>query len=299
MASGASSFEVRKELMIDSALPRFAHVGDLLVARALVFNQTDHLLKAHASLIPGAGAIFEPGSDGRLELELTPGRATVVEFPVRLQAPAQEPWRWRVEAEGLSDESMATPPIVRPEPLLRDVRQFRLSSATNLLVGADPAVLELPERVAVRMAASPLALLGEGVDQLLHYPYGCVEQTGSSLLPWLALRDFPELLPAERRDPTNFTAAVQAGVQRFWSMQTPSGGLAYWPGGNVPQRWGSAYAAWILALARDAGIDVSTNRLTHLQQWLRDQWRADAVPVDATALHERCLTAFALAAGGV
>ncbi len=299
MAAGATSFEVRKELMIDSALPRFAHVGDRLVARALVFNQTDHVLKAHASLVPGAGARFEPGSDGRLELELPPGRATVVEFPVHLQAPAQEPWRWRVEADGLSDESVATLPILRPEPLLRDVRQFRLSSVTNLLIGADPAVLELPESVTLRMAASPLALLGEGVDQLLHYPYGCVEQTGSSLLPWLALKDFPELLPAERRDPTNFTAAVQVGVLRFWSMQTPSGGLAYWPGGNVPQRWGSAYAAWILARARDAGMDVSTNRLARLQQWLRDQWRADAVPVDATALHERCLTAFALAAGGV
>ena len=299
MAAGASSFEVRKELMIDSAMPRFAHVGDRLVARALVFNLTDHGLKAQVSLIPGPGAVFEPGSDGRTELELPPGRATVVEFPVRLQAPAQEPWRWRVDADGLSDEAVVTMPIVRPEPLLRDVRQFRLTAATNLLDGADPAVLELPERATVRMAASPLALLGEGVDQLLHYPYGCVEQTGSSLLPWLALRDFPELLPVERRDPTNFTAAVQAGVQRFWSMQTPSGGLAYWPGGNVPQRWGSAYAAWILALARDAGMEVSTNRLSRLQQWLRDQWRADALPVDGAVLHERCLTAFALATGGV
>jgi hypothetical protein len=44
--------------------------------------------------------------------------------------------------------------------------------------------------------------------------------------------------------------AINAGVERFWTMQTPQGGLGYWPGDSAPLRWGSAYAAWILALAR-------------------------------------------------
>lgn len=300
MGSGAGAFEVRKPLMIEPAMPRFAHVGDQLLARALIFNKTDRALAVAASLIAGTNAVLAPGATGMTRLTVPSGGTAVVEFPVTLQSPGSDLWRWRVEAEGFMDSVAVPLPVTRAEALLRDVRHLRVVAAeTNLLAGADPAVLELPESVSVRLAVHPLALLGEGVEQLLHYPYGCVEQTGSSLLPWLALRDFPGLLPADQRAPAHFAAAIRAGVERFWSMQTPAGGLAYWPGSGEAQRWGSAYGAWILALARDAGADVSSNRLARLHLWLAQQWRNEAAPLLPQALHERCLTALALAAAGL
>jgi uncharacterized protein YfaS (alpha-2-macroglobulin family) len=190
-------------------------------------------------------------------------------------------------------------PVTHAEAGLRDVRHLRIAAGeTNLLAGADAALVEQPDAATVRVAASPIAFLGESVHHLIHYPYGCVEQTGSSLLPWIALRDFPGLLPPDKRAPTNIAAAISAGVQRFWTMQTADGGLAYWPGQSTPQRWGSAYGAWILALARDAGAEVSTNRMQRLHHWLDEQWRADAPNPGPETLHLRCLTAFAFAAAG-
>lgn len=299
MGAGASSFEVRKNLMIEPALPRFAHVGDQLAARALVFNQGTNPLSVLATLQPGTNAVLLAGNPGTVRLEVPAGGIQVVEFPVHFVTPGADLWRWRVEADGLADATEAPLPVTRAEASLRDVRPLQVGAGgTNLLAGTDPAVLELPETATVRLALHPLALVGEGVEQLLHYPYGCVEQTGSSLLPWLALRDFPGLLPADRRAPTNFTAALAAGVQRFWSMQTAAGGLSYWPGGASPQRWGSAYAAWILALAQAAGTEVAPERLDRLQRWLNEQWRAEKGPLEAAGLEERCLTALALAESG-
>ena len=53
---------------------------------------------------------------------------------------------------------------------------------------------------------------GEAASQLLHYPYGCVEQTSSSLLPWITLRHTPSLLPALRQKPEAMDTAIRAGV---------------------------------------------------------------------------------------
>jgi uncharacterized protein YfaS (alpha-2-macroglobulin family) len=125
-----------------------------------------------------------------------------------------------------------------------------------------------------------------------------VEQTGSSLLPWIALKDFPTLIPTGAGLPTNAMVAINAGVERFWTMQTPQGGLGYWPGDSAPLRWGSAYAAWILALARQAGADVAQPKFDKLLEWLDAQWKADAIAIGPEVLHERCLTALALATAG-
>ena len=80
------------------------------------------------------------------------------------------------------------------------LREILLSHATgsqtNLLASANPALLAGQGTVTVTIASTRLNDLGEAVSQLLHYPYGCAEQTGSSLLPWIVLRDTPELARA-------------------------------------------------------------------------------------------------------
>lgn len=299
MGAGSDQFEVRKSLMIEPALPRFAHVGDQLSARALVFNTSAAELTVLVRCLPGTNAQFVAGTEDTRRLTLPAGAIEVVEFPTFFLTPGTDPWRFSVTSTNalFEDGVEAALPVTHASPVQRQVVQLQLLPGSSpLLAGIDPALLENPESITIRLAASPLALVGEGVRQLIHYPYGCVEQTGSSLLPWLALAPFPGLLPPGSEGPTNAAAAIQAGVQRFWSMQTANGGLAYWPGSPSPQRWGSAYAAWILTLAEQAGADVSPARRARLHEWLNQQWKQDAATLSAEVLHERCLTAFALSA---
>jgi len=299
MGSGATSIEIRKPLMIESALPRFAHVGDQLAARALVVNSSPSNLSVNVRCQPGTNAHFEPGVTGTRQVTLPPGGIEIVEFRVQLTEPGRTTWIWSAEADSDRDSVEVELPVTHSAPAEHAVLHAEVPPAgLEVLRGADPAVLDAPESVSLRIAASPLALVGEGVRQLVHYPYGCVEQTGSSVLPWIALRDHPGLLPTGKDAPTNALAAIQAGVQRFWSMQTRDGGLAYWPGSPSPQRWGSAYATWILALAAQSGAEVNTHRVARLHSWLNQQWKQDTAPYPPEVLHERCLTAFALAAAG-
>jgi uncharacterized protein YfaS (alpha-2-macroglobulin family) len=61
---------------------------------------------------------------------------------------------------------------------------------------------------------------------------------------------------------------VAHGIERVLSMQTPSGGLGYWPGSRSPSAWGTAYATHMLLDARNAGFSVPQARLNEIISWI-------------------------------
>ena len=132
----------------------------------------------------------------------------------------------------------------------------------DLLAHVDPVLLEGEDgTIQVNVSTTRLSELNDGVDALLHYPYGCVEQTTSSLMPWLALKDFRDVLPQLRRTPEQVDNAVAHGVDRLIGMQTEGGGLAYWPDvtGRDPSPWGSALR-WVGPRAGEARRVTSCRR---------------------------------------
>jgi uncharacterized protein YfaS (alpha-2-macroglobulin family) len=58
-------------------------------------------------------------------------------------------------------------------------------------------------------------------------------------------------------------------VASLQAMQLESGRVVYWPGSQEPSAFGTAYAAWVLQLAKDAGVPVSTDALERALTVLR------------------------------
>jgi uncharacterized protein YfaS (alpha-2-macroglobulin family) len=61
---------------------------------------------------------------------------------------------------------------------------------------------------------------------------------------------------------------VISGINRVFSMQTPSGGFGYWPGATEPEDWSTAYATHMLLDARKAGYTVPEERLKEVLAWI-------------------------------
>jgi len=299
--SGTADFEVNKPLMLEPSLPRFAHVGDQLVARAVALNKTDSPGDVEVTLQLDSLAVA-PRLTNRIAVAAH--AAVPVDFPVTILADGSAKWLWRArfigpDATAFADTVESTLLVKHPAPLRREVRFTRITNAsTDLLLGLDPKVFAGRGNANVRVASSQLIGLGECIRQLLHYPYGCLEQTTSSTLPWLVLREMPDLIPRDGRMATQLDAAIAAGVQRLLSMQTGDGGLSYWPGGREPQFWGSAYGALLLVLARDAGVPVPERALAKLLTWLRGQLDHSGRVTGSGALAERCLALYTLARAG-
>jgi uncharacterized protein YfaS (alpha-2-macroglobulin family) len=300
--TGESAFEINKPIMIESAMPAFAHLGDKLVLRAVVHNTTDFGGRAEVSLdLDRLGTT--PEAIRHIAL---PARASVpIDFPVEIVATGVGKWKWAVKfiaTDGSAevwDAVQTTTKIGDPAPLIRQVETSRVDGDTaELLRITDPQIIEGRGEVTVNLANSRVVSLGESLRQLLEYPYGCVEQTTSSLLPWLTLRDLRGALPELARPDDEVARVVNDGIRLLLSMQTANGGMSYWPKGREPMLWGSAYAAIALTLAQQQGFAVPEAEYSRLLKYLSDELRGTAKDATGYGLSDRCLTVYSLAIAG-
>jgi uncharacterized protein YfaS (alpha-2-macroglobulin family) len=116
------------------------------------------------------------------------------------------------------------------------------------------------------------------LEHLLHYPYGCIEQTVSSAFPLIYVADVAKALDPGLFDPkkghADPAALVQAGLSRVATMQLPGGGFTMWPGGQETHPWGSVYATHFIVEARRAGHPVSDALHRNALGWVAGEVKA-------------------------
>jgi uncharacterized protein YfaS (alpha-2-macroglobulin family) len=298
--SGESAFEVNKPVMLEPALPRFANVGDKLAIRAVLHNTTD--LAGEVEVRVQFDSSVKAGERSKI-LPLAAKESISMDFPVEFVGTGTAVWKWTAQFRSgettYGDTVQTKLKVGYPVPLLRHVKTMRVEGdVANLLAGVDPQIMEGKGMVRVSFTNSRGIELQEAIEQLLHYPYGCVEQTTSSTLPWLTLRKLRDQLPSLQRSDEEISGAIRRGVSRLFTMQTDSGGLSYWPGENQPMLWGSAYGSLALTMAKQQGCSVPAEDFDRLLKWMSEQLRGTA---EAKGLHDlspRVLAVYALAVAG-
>jgi uncharacterized protein YfaS (alpha-2-macroglobulin family) len=296
--SGESSFMIRKPLSLLPAIGSFANVGDEIRARAVVRNDTGADGSVEIALELDATA--ESAEPLRVSLPVKNGTAASVDFPVRFRAMGKASWQWTAKMSAgdklHQDGVVSSMEVGSASVLLRETVLTDLSQKTNdLLENINPQLLEGIGTATVTVANTRLASLRESVTQLLEYPYGCSEQTTSALIPWLTISTLRPVLPelAERDE----KKGIREGIDKLFSMQTPSGGIAYWPGGQTPSLFSSAYAAVALAQLEGQGTELPPG-WEKLLSWLSSELRGTDKKRWEHELSDTALTLYALALAG-
>jgi uncharacterized protein YfaS (alpha-2-macroglobulin family) len=120
------------------------------------------------------------------------------------------------------------------------------------------------------LTANPYGEAFDHLKYLIHYPYGCIEQTTSSTRPLLFIANLVEAVDPKVTG-ARLEDMVLAGIDRVLSMQTPSGGLGYWPGATEPLEWGTAYATHMLLDAKKLNFPVPEDRLDNILIWIENR----------------------------
>jgi uncharacterized protein YfaS (alpha-2-macroglobulin family) len=312
-----SAVVVKKDLMLEPKAPRFANQSDTLQPQMLVQNASRFAgtwqitFNAHASNGTAVCRVLAGTSE---TVSLAPGASATVVFPTLAETTGEAVLSWTAVPVSLTNGTLTEPlvkslsdsvevrfQVLYPMPLLHQVKFVKLDrpgTLANLQKVLDPSLLGGTGTVELEFAASPLVAAAGAVDYLLHYPYGCVEQTTSSLIPWCTVKHLKGVVPAFAKLPDKTVrAAIQAGADRLLTMQLSNGSFTYWPGGTNTVAWATPYAGMGLVLASAAGAVVPESAITSLKQFLIGSLRDLDATKSASALesHARALLVLALA----
>ncbi len=300
--SGESVFSIRKPLMLLSALGQFANVGDTVMARAVVRNDTGADASADVKLELDQTA--EPAKAGGnvVSIGVKNGESRAIDLPVRLVAMGKAQWTWSAHMDSggkaYDDHVRASLKVGSSAPLLHETYETELSGASSdLLAGVNPQLLDGAGTVTVTVANTRLAELRESANQLLEYPYGCAEQTISTMIPWALLAELRGVMPDLAKNEGQAKEAVLKGLTRLATMRTASGGLSYWPGTDRPSLFASAYGALAYVLLGRAGYE-SIPSDNELFDYLSEELRGTGRVRNEAGLADRALAVYALAAAG-
>jgi uncharacterized protein YfaS (alpha-2-macroglobulin family) len=280
--AGAASAQVvvRDPLTLDVTLPRFLMQGDRAEIPVFVTNvsgseRTVELsLDAEAIDIGGppastASPVTVMGQSKTVKLRDGEGGSAV--FVIRVPG-ASGAARLRAVAKSGDLRSVAETevPLMPDGPRTRTVQRLSLEKGTVALTSQLEGWVPLSERSSFWVTTNPYADAFDHLDYLIHYPYGCIEQTTSTTRPLIALQHLVPLVDS-KITPEKLEIMARAGLDRILAMQTSSGGFAYWPGSDEPAWWGTAYATHLLLDAKERQYPVPQDRIDRALAWMEDR----------------------------
>ncbi|MDF1561810.1 MAG: MG2 domain-containing protein [Deltaproteobacteria bacterium] len=273
---------VRDPLVVQATVPRFLTKDDQLKIPVFVTNVSgkpqDVKVKLDVSPLRVPGLTAPEGDqtrpvkvlgDGLAKMSLKDGQGDTVVFGAEvLAASGAAHFKVIVSGGGHSFEQNNDVPILPSGPKVRRLQTIELGQGETDLRPYLEGWVPLSERSTFWVTDNPYAPAFDHLKHLLRYPYGCIEQTTSSARPLLYLANYVDRVDPELAATAKAEDMVMAGIERIFSMQTPSGGFAYWPGGTDPQPWGTAYAIHFLLDAKKQRFPVDEARLNDAIQWL-------------------------------
>jgi uncharacterized protein YfaS (alpha-2-macroglobulin family) len=252
---------VHDPVVVMPTVPRFVSTSDAFSLPVTVRNDTPKsgAFEVTASVTGDATLT----TDATQHVTIEKNREATVLFALRASANRGGiTLSFRAAGNGEHGVAGATIPVFPSLPDATD--EVSGSVATKTMTLPAPAERFEPGSVTrdVIISALPLVQLRGRLDYLVHYPYGCVEQTTSTAFPMIYVGEIASELDPETFRDRPAAGFVREAIRRLGTMQTASGGFAMWPYGSDVNVWGSVYATHFLTEAKRAGYGVDTARHT-------------------------------------
>jgi hypothetical protein len=268
IGAGDQHVKVKRPLVVQPSLPRFLAPGDACAATIALFNESGAPVTAQLRVTCGGPL---SAAQPEQQLALKAGEARTVTVPLTAGAvPGKALCTIEVEA-GAERYRETIELAVRPASALA------VESGSGFVKGGQVKTLTPPAnwiggtlRQELWCSGSPAVKLNRAFDYLLHYPYGCLEQTTSGAFPLLYLADLANRARPQSVGRDETEQFVRAAVLRVLSMQQGDGSFSLWPFQTRGDAgWAGIYATHFLVEARRAAYEVPVDRLDEALTALR------------------------------
>jgi uncharacterized protein YfaS (alpha-2-macroglobulin family) len=265
--SGDKRFTVAKPLQAIPALPRFLAPGDHAQAALAVHNNTDEKLDVAVSA-KIKGVLVRGGTMRKLRVPAHAYRRLV--FEVVAEHDGEASFVFRAEAQDLKDAVLVKIPVRRasvPETLM--VGEGSTQTQASHVLPTLGEVLPGKGGLELTLDRTGMGRLDEGLAYLVGYPYGCLEQTTSKVVPMIALAELARSARLPGLDAGQARKFIEIGIAKILRHQHEDGGFGLWIGAT-PEPHYTATGLWGLSVAKAAGFKVDGDALDRGAKYLRD-----------------------------
>lgn len=272
---GDDVFRVTKPLQLQPSMPRFVRAGDRFDAGVVVRNLSEQ--GGRATLELEASGISCPDGAART-VTLGPGDSREVLFPFDASKPGRARLAFRARLGGETD-GLEMHLDVRPDRPLETV------ALTGAVDDRAEERLKIPEspypeetRLDLRVYPTALSGLKGALDHLREYPYLCLEQRVSAMLPYIVASQVVFDLALGPLDEPAARKYVRSALRDMYAYQKDDGGFGLWPDSAWVSPYATCYALFALIKAKESGYDVVPFRIDQAAQYLKDWLREDFDP---------------------
>jgi len=261
---------VKTDLMVEPSLPRVLGPGDKFVVPVTVFAMQDDIKKVQVAV--ETNDLVDVVGDSTKTVQFTNTGQQDVQFHLHAKA-AMGGAKITVRAlSGNYSTEKTTNIAVRPtSPRIYTTTTHELKAGERTTIKIPDQGVTGSNHASLTINRGPKIELGRRINWLIHYPYGCIEQTVSSVFPQLYLKKFLTGIIGAEAAEKDIDKYINAGIQRLYKFQLVSGAFSYWPGGTKPSVYASVYGGHFLIEAKQRGYHVPEDLYNNWLYYMESQ----------------------------
>ena len=255
---------VTQPVMVQASLPRTVSVGERIKIPVTLFSLKDGVGKVKLGI--ETDKAFTVQGPATLELrsekegqqieyfELQVGDKTGIGHVSVTASAGPDRSRHDIEID-----------VLNPNPEVTRLQSVLVDAGKSVTLDADLFGINGSNALSVELSSIPAINLKGRMKYLMDYPYGCLEQTVSSVFPQLYVGVLTE---CDANQTALHEFNVKSAIRRIQSFRGSDGSLVYWPGLADPSPYGSAYALHFLQEAENAGYAIPTDLKSSLTRYV-------------------------------
>ncbi len=267
----------RKDLLVRMETPRFFREGDEMTVSTIVHNYLDENkktkitfntenIKLIGSKVNSKGYDSEINKDknGVYEIIIDKNGELRIDWKVKVDKPMGEA---KLTAQALTNEEsdalelkvpILPQGICETNPIVSDFDDYNKTEELSFRIPDDVDLRTA--KLELNLSPSLAGTIIKALDDLVGYPYGCVEQTMSRFLPTIIVANTFKDIDAPLKYSTieELPKMADAGLKRLYNFQHDDGGWGWWTNDKT-HPYMTAYVIYGMTLSKNAGYPVDNN----------------------------------------
>lgn len=271
---GDSVINVKKSIMILPTMPRFVRNFDRFHGGAMFFNYTGKSQKFQITATVDSDIELAGSTGGKLVTNVTidnnASREVLFDFRSGKFGTGDAEYTFTAKAENSTDGIRETMKVLNPQiPEVTALYEKTTGKQDEILKVSDNVIRELS---SLDMTLSPTAFsdLKGSVDSLIEYPYGCLEQKMSKILPLILGEDvilkYELLKNKTRKDIRDLVQQILNEIPNYVGNH----GFRYWSSDNDNHSYLTIYACFVMTMAKKSGYSVNDRVFGQALDWVKE-----------------------------